>query len=86
MTRYMIAHMRNFQDSPIPRGKKYIRGYLGRNEKGMTTKGCKASFWGDKNVPQPTDVMVTHICEYTKNHRIANFNCRKCMVYVNCSY
>lgn len=41
----------------------------GREDR-VITKRYGVSFWGDRNVPKLTVVIVANICEYTKKHRI----------------
>ena len=39
----------------------------------VIAEAYKTSFWGDKNVPELTVVMVAHICEYSKTHWLLYF-------------
>ena len=40
---------------------------------GTTANGYGVSFWGDENVLKLTVVMVTQLCEYTKNYQTVYF-------------
>lgn len=46
----------------------------------MITKGHKAFLWGDENVLKLTVVMVTELCENTKNHQTVHFKWVNCMI------
>uniref|UniRef100_G3RXB6 Uncharacterized protein n=1 Tax=Gorilla gorilla gorilla TaxID=9595 RepID=G3RXB6_GORGO len=50
-------------------------------KRGVTADGDRVSFWDDENVLKLVMLMVAHIYEYTKNHRIVHFrhvNCVAC--------
>ena len=47
-----------------------VQGQRGWEDQGMMAKECRVSFQGDKNVLKWIGVMVTQLCEYTKNHCI----------------
>lgn len=48
---------------------------------GVTADKYGVSFRGDKNVPELVVVVVTKLCEYTKNHSIEHL---KHMNYIIC--
>ena len=42
----------------------------GRERWVVTAEGCGVTFRGDENALKLTVVVITHICEYVKNHEL----------------
>ena len=63
---YMIQFIWNVQNRQIYKQKvsPWLHG-TGRDRAWVTTKGCRAPFWGDENVLKSTVVVGAHIWEPT---------------------
>lgn len=58
-------------------------GLVGRWRGQLISKGYSVSFWGGEHVLKLTTVIVAHICEYIKKHRVMYFKWMHCDLNLN---